>query len=683
MTRHQIFGSTTYFSFSLVSRLTLSFLLFLEVVTLFLSIKMILFLVLIFATAAAAAPTFSTFGEEYNTYTNDYCATYLFAGHVNENQARGILNAALEFLDGFHNDNRRPTIHDTEAQGLLYMMTGEVHIGFVRPRDGQFMKRPRLQDPEYQPEPQTTNVQRKISRETATRILELLRTGKSSRTIKSKYRWFQRRYIPRLQRIAETGASGIIYQDIDERVYNRAREARMQHRVLRGWMLRLWAMEEARWLRAERFRASNSWLVSFKKRHGLVSRKITEFISRRRQTDDAELAIRRSELASNFARRRQSFPDQLILNFDQSGFQYELTTGRTLSWSGERDTLASVDQANKATHSYTIQPIISRDGRAVGKLLICLQETSGNSFGPRVQQEVDRLVNEYGNVVVMASSSGKMNNPLMRRWADEVLIPAIREERDQAERLEDEVRPSTSDGSTGEQERRPQVLLVGDSWGGNTNVDFIAHLNAEGVEFLRILPGLTSTMQPLDVEIFRQYKYLIKRLTDSMASRGEGRQLATRGGIINMHSVVWNQFAAPSYADLHRYGWRNLDVGFDRSELSTGSVPDRVIALQFSFPVGSRCQHQNCTESAFISCAYCGTLLCERHFLDRTCFHTEETDDAMILTLDEEEDDEDFDPDLFSNRYRTSASPVNSSSSIGPSYDVPNFEFDHYSELRK
>lgn len=68
----------------------------------------------------------------------------------------------------------------------------------------------------------------------------------------------------------------------------------------------------------------------------------------------------------------------------QSGFQYELTADRTLSWRGERDIIAYVDQENAATHSYTIQPIITRDGKLLGKLLICLQE-SGGTFGPNVR----------------------------------------------------------------------------------------------------------------------------------------------------------------------------------------------------------------------------------------------------------------------------------------------------------
>lgn len=44
----------------------------------------------------------------------------------------------------------------------------------------------------------------------------------------------------------------------------------------------------------------------------------------------------------------------MILNSDLSGFQYEYSSERTLSWLIERNTTVYVDQMNKVTHSYTI-----------------------------------------------------------------------------------------------------------------------------------------------------------------------------------------------------------------------------------------------------------------------------------------------------------------------------------------
>lgn len=66
--------------------------------------------------------------------------------------------------------------------------------------------------------------------------------------------------------------------------------------------------------------------------------------------------------------------------------------------------------------------MISRAGHAVGKLLLCLQETSG-SFGPIIEEKVRRLERELGDIKVYASSSGKMSTNLVLDWMDDVLAP--------------------------------------------------------------------------------------------------------------------------------------------------------------------------------------------------------------------------------------------------------------------
>lgn len=87
--------------------------------------------------------------------------------------------------------------------------------------------------------------------------------------------------------------------------------------------------------------------------------------------------------------------DQRIWNFDQTGFNYENANLRIISHQGERDTLLNVDDKNKVTHSYTAQPLITRDGRLIGPLFLCLQEPTGQ-FGPKVILEVQKQVEEYG-----------------------------------------------------------------------------------------------------------------------------------------------------------------------------------------------------------------------------------------------------------------------------------------------
>jgi len=74
----------------------------------------------------------------------------------------------------------------------------------------------------------------------------------------------------------------------------------------------------------------------------------------------------------------------------------------TLSDVGESKTEISVTSLNAITHSYTIQPVISFEGKLMGKLLLCLQETNGK-FGPIVEQELFRP----NNIEIVCSSSRK------------------------------------------------------------------------------------------------------------------------------------------------------------------------------------------------------------------------------------------------------------------------------------
>ena len=411
-------------------------------------------------------------------------------------------------------------------------------------------------------------------------------------------------------------------------------------------------------------------------------------MSRSKQLNSDAILASQLAFVEKFGATRRFYPDSSIWNFDQSPFNYEFTADRTLSWAGERDTIVAVDQPNKVTHSYTIQPIISRAGRPVGKLLICLQERGG-AFGPRVQNEVTRLERAYGNIMVFSSSSGKMSVPLMHDWVRLLVLPSTLELSTTVEETDDEhsrqSAPNTTSnpsepvaGTSGLNLRRPRVLLLGDSWAGNTNQQVVGRLADQGIEFMQIPQGTTSEIQPLDVQFLRQYKYFVKRIIMFLNLENRTEVATSREGVLNLHSLVWNQFSALAYSDLLRYAWRHVDPDFSQHELTVSGRPQMTQNLQFSFHPGTRCEHGNCTDHAFVQCAHCGKLLCLHHFLERVCFHEvhEQELDQVDLTiqgerpfqaLDEEEEafDESFalfsqDPLQNQSSSSTSSSTVNS-----------------------
>lgn len=332
-----------------------------------------------------------------------------------------------------------------------------------------------------------------------------------------------------------------------------------------------------------------------------------------------------------------------------------MTTRRSLTWEGERDTTVLVDQLNKATHSYTIQPVISRNGRVLGKLLICLQEPTGQ-FGPKTVKEVREMERKFGNVRVIASKSGKMSAKLMQDWVNEVLGPAITEAADESQppaqnEPSDEPQPSCSwqqveAGGPIEMSCPERVkttaLVLGDSWGGNTNKGVQQDMKDFGIVFMQIPEGTTNDLQPCDVELFRQWKHFVRKLTIRAHTDGFSGELTSRAGVVNMQSLVYNQFSAPAFEDFIRHSWGHVDKTFSSAEISTGGEPPRVDEIQFSFIPGSKCEHEDCEAPAFMKCAHCSRLLCAKHFLARVCFHEAQDEEREDLSFDDDE----FDADL-------------------------------------
>ena len=172
-------------------------------------------------------------------------------------------------------------------------------------------------------------------------------------------------------------------------------------------MLCRWARQRAVELNARWFKGSPHWLYDFKKRNKISSRKITKFRSPSELAKIDETARKIEEFRNEFAEIRHSSSRRQILNIDQSGFNREGTRLRTLSHVGERDTEVAVDSINNIKHSYTILPILTRDGRLIGPVTITLQETQGR-FGPIVTESVSSIKNSMQNIVAFATGSGIM-----------------------------------------------------------------------------------------------------------------------------------------------------------------------------------------------------------------------------------------------------------------------------------
>jgi hypothetical protein len=246
--------------------------------------------------------------------------------------------------------------------------------------------------------------------------------------------------------------------------------------------LQRWAMKKRGEINLENFNASPAWLWRFKSHYRKV---VTSRYSREKFDiiGSADLFINSSKIFM------QNYPDENIYNTDQSGFNREIHSGRTLEIWGSTEVEGVVQSISATTHSYTIQPTISKDGKLLSPLFIVLQEPEGK-FGPRVQQELFSAPNIY----VTASKSGKLTKDHLKVWFERVFFPSVGDK---------------------------SVLLL-DSWttyNDKAMIKSVTPANKE-LEILTIPPKTTSLVQPLDKYGFHLWKNFVRKFSDRLVLDG-------------------------------------------------------------------------------------------------------------------------------------------------------------------
>ncbi|KAG5310829.1 GVQW3 protein, partial [Acromyrmex insinuator] len=126
----------------------------------------------------------------------------------------------------------------------------------------------------------------------------------------------------------------------------------------------------------ERYLKHLTVLDIFKKSHRIVSRKITKFVTRRTIEDSIELQNIANDFLKTVKPLIEQFGSEIVFNSDQSGFQLEIHSGRSLCNEGVKKIECVVQSISSTAHSYTIQPIISCNGNLLSPLSIVLKETN-------------------------------------------------------------------------------------------------------------------------------------------------------------------------------------------------------------------------------------------------------------------------------------------------------------------
>lgn len=563
---------------------------------------------------------------------------------------------------------RRQSPQESDARALLTYLSQDTDYTqqVTSSPEGTPTKRSRDNDPDYCLPSSSTGVGHRTSLATMQRIVKLHLEGKSEKTIKAQYKWYNRKYLSDFTRCVEEGGSHTMKkEDIEKFVMSKFRDLRANRLPVKGYIIRALARRRAVETGAPWFRASKGWLDNFKRRNKIKSLKVTKTCSRPEMNRQPQIQQSIEQFRANFSRYSKFFRPRMIMNIDQTGIEYESSNRRTLEFSGTRDVYLRIDSLNKNTHTFTAQPIMTRDGRLVGKLTLCMQEPS-DEFGPRVQSKISTLQRELGNVKVYASKSGKMTANLMTQWLDDVISPVLSEEAAplnstqndgdgpeeyppnfdqddvacfdhlQTENLRDCVRQGffselldlhdedcldAMDQVAHERCNRPKALLLADSWSGQSSSRMKQVFREWFLKPLTVPPATTGEIQPLDVGFFLQLKRFIRRLTEEALIADRVGEITSREGIINMMSLIYNQLQSSAYYDLWRYAWRHTDPSFSEDELAN-NPPANVNSIQFGFNADEACSVENCTEHVVMRCSHCGRTLCLTHFLNRTCLHT-------------------------------------------------------------
>jgi len=400
------------------------------------------------------------------------------------------------------------------------------------------------------------------------------------KSLRQLYRW--EHYIQK----GGTHREKMLY--ISEYVLQNFKEADEEKKIIHDMDLRRWALEAKAQIDLSSFKASATWILNFKRKYRIVSRKITKFVSRSAQRDKEQLQIACQEFIATVKSNINLFELENIYNADESGFNLELHSGRTLTTQGVKTVESIAQSLSATTHSYTIMPIISASGQLKSPLYLVLKEASGN-FGPRVEESLFRPANVY----IAASKSGKLTTQHFQSWFTNVFVPVT--------------------GSF-------SVLLL-DSWSGHCPAslqEFIPKKDKD-IRILTIPKKTTGMIQPLDVYGFRLWKNFVRTFSDRVMLLNYDINLHLRNNIIKLQSLTHIQLSSPRFHNLFKYAW-----------YKSGYIEER--PPQFETPVDfcfngkdiqeiPRCSI--CGAPAVIRCSWCKQYFCMQHFFEEyhNCEH--------------------------------------------------------------
>jgi len=115
------------------------------------------------------------------------------------------------------------------------------------------------------------------------------------------------------------------WNTISEIVAEKYHDSVKKNEIIRDEILQQWAMEAARDIQFNEFKASHTWLLKFKQRNNIVSRKVTKFTTAKKQKNEAQVIIDGELFVACMQDKIDYFGTDYVYNADQSSFILEMT----------------------------------------------------------------------------------------------------------------------------------------------------------------------------------------------------------------------------------------------------------------------------------------------------------------------------------------------------------------------
>jgi hypothetical protein len=114
------------------------------------------------------------------------------------------------------------------------------------------------------------------------------------------------------------------YRAIDKIIYDKFINARERALPIHDLDLQRWALKTAEEVKLSNFHTSHGWLINFKRRHGIVSRRITIIVTRNDIENYNVVQKSKQDFLLQYSHLLSDYSSSEVINTDQSGVEKEV-----------------------------------------------------------------------------------------------------------------------------------------------------------------------------------------------------------------------------------------------------------------------------------------------------------------------------------------------------------------------